>query len=109
MSDTVFELNAKDSPPSIRARIIGSIPGVDSTCRLRVDQLDGTIVVAERDVTGTIVVGAVTYFDAKLTLVESDLLLEGQYLWTIQVESAVLEFRQEVEYTLNVKKHYVIG
>lgn len=106
---TTFDLNAKDSPPSIRARIIGSIPGDTSTCRLRVDELDGTVVVAERDVTGTVVVNTITYFDAKLTLAEADLLVIGTYLWIIQVESTTLGFRQEAEYVLNVGKHYITG
>ena len=109
MTAITFDLNAKDSPPSIRARIIGALPISESTCRLRVDELDGTVIVAERDVTGTVVVGVITYFDAKLTLAEADLLVVGTYRWVIQVESTSLEFRQEAEYVLNVGKHYVVG
>lgn len=106
---TTFDLSSKDSPPAIRARIIGSIPGVDSTCLIRVDDLEGNVIVAERAVTDTVVVSTVTYFDAKLTLTEANLLLPGQYLLVIQVESTVLEFRQEAAYILHVKEHHVIG
>ena len=102
---TTFLLNAKDTPPTIRARIIGAIPVSASTCRVRVDELDGTSVVAERAVTDTIVVATITYFEVRLTL--ADLLLKGVYLLTLEVESTSLNFRQEAEYTLHVSEHYV--
>lgn len=106
---TIFVMNSKDTPPTIRTRIIGAIPVTGSTCRLRVDKLDGTVVVAERVVIDTIVVSSITYFQARLTLAESNLLLPDTYLFTIQVESTALNFRQETSYTLQVSEHYVIG
>ena len=106
---TTFQMNAKDTPPTIRARIIGSIPEVTSTCRVRVDKLDGTVVVAERPVTDTIVVTNITYFQVRLTLTEADLLLPGVYLLVLEVKSVSLNFRQEAEYTLDVSEHYVTG
>jgi hypothetical protein len=101
--------NSKDTPSTIRTRIIGAAPVVDSTCRLRVDELDGTVIVGERLVTDTIVVNSITYFEVRLTLTEADLLLSGVYLYTIQVESISLNVRQEEKYTLQVSEQYVTG
>lgn len=106
---TTLISNSKDTPKTIRTRIIGAIPVSGSTCRVRVDKPNGTAVVSERAVTDTIVVSSITYFQVRLTLTEANLLIPGLYLLIIQVESTALNFRQEEKYTLQVSEQYVTG
>jgi len=104
---TTFTIFSKDSPPALKARIVGATPVTESTCRISVTDFDGNVIVAERVVSGTLVENGISYFDVKLTLAECDLLVPGEYVYAVQVESTSVEFRQESVYTLRVKEHYV--
>lgn len=102
-----YEINAKDSPPSFRVRIVGAEPVSESNCHIKVIKTDGTEVIAKRAVTGTVVYNSNNYFDVKLTLNECDLLVPGEYIYIIQVESSGLNFRQETVYSIRVREDYI--